>query len=93
MHFPEHWRDDGLEPHKVGALFLVGTESPDIYIDISDSIDRKIEALYCHVSQVGPKDKDPNNTLGNRIRERAQETGSKADYQYAEAFRHVKFGT
>ena len=93
LHFSEHLRDDGLEPHKVGSLFLVGTESPDVYIDVSDSIDCKIQALYCHVSQVGPKDKDLDNTLGKRIRERAQETGSKAGYQYAEAFRHIKFGT
>lgn len=52
LHYPQH-RAEGLEPHKVGEVFITGPDEPDFYIDIKDHLDKKIEALLCHRSQVG----------------------------------------
>jgi len=84
LYFPEHLKE-GLEPHKVAELWLFGAEYPDLYIDISETLDAKVHALRAHVSQVG-EGKD----LEERIRERAAEVGASQGIPYAEAFKVIK---
>lgn len=81
--FPE-LLEDGLEPHRVAELYFILTLQPDTYVDISATIDRKIEALMCHKSQVGPE-------AGERVRQRNAEWGKEIDCGYAEAFRVMRF--
>ncbi len=50
--FPE-LLDEGYEPHDVERVYLNLTDKVNHHIDITASIDRKIEALLCHKSQVG----------------------------------------
>lgn len=84
LYFPEHLKE-GLEPHKAAELWLFGAEYPDLYIDISETLDVKVHALRAHVSQVG-EGKD----LEERIRERAAEVGASQGIPYAEAFKVIK---
>ena len=51
LSYPEH-EAEGLEPHKVGEVFVAGPDEPEIFIDISDYVDKKIDALLSHKSQV-----------------------------------------
>jgi len=39
--------------HKVREVWIQWTPSPDTWVDISETIDVKAEALRCHKSQVG----------------------------------------
>jgi LmbE family N-acetylglucosaminyl deacetylase len=43
--------DEGFEPWAVGEIYLVIAGVPDVFVDITDTFDRKMEALRCHVSQ------------------------------------------
>jgi len=44
---------EGLEPHTVDEVWLTaGTTDPTHYTDVSDTVDRKIEALLSHKSQM-----------------------------------------
>jgi LmbE family N-acetylglucosaminyl deacetylase len=43
--------EEGWEPWTVAELWLMAVESPDRFVDITPAVDRKIEALMCHVSQ------------------------------------------
>jgi LmbE family N-acetylglucosaminyl deacetylase len=43
--------DEGLEPWSVDEVWLQASASPDTYVDTTNVIDRKLEALRCHVSQ------------------------------------------
>ena len=52
--YPEH-EAEGLESHKTGQVFVSGPEEPDVFMDISDTFDLKIQALRCHQSQVGDR--------------------------------------
>jgi LmbE family N-acetylglucosaminyl deacetylase len=74
----------GLEPHKVAQLWLYGAETPDHYVDISGSLDKKVHALKAHASQVGTAE-----TLEQRMRERAEEVGKQGGLPMAEAFKVV----
>ncbi len=50
--FVELWRDEGLEPHKVRHVYLSGTLDPNVKINISDVLDRKIAAILEHKCQI-----------------------------------------
>jgi LmbE family N-acetylglucosaminyl deacetylase len=80
--FPELLAE-GYEPHQVKEVYITGTEKPNIHVDISATLDRKIEALRCHKSQLDPGD-------GQWVREWAAETGKAVGLEYAEAFRVMK---
>ena len=83
LQFNEHIRE-GLEPHKVKEIFIFGTEHPNVLVDISETIEDKIEALKLHVTQVGPPEQ-----LAERIRTRSAQVAEPHGLAYAEAFRRV----
>jgi LmbE family N-acetylglucosaminyl deacetylase len=85
------WPELGA-PHKVHALYISSTRFPNRWIDVTDTIDRKIAALNEHRSQLGERD------ISDMIKEwaiAASATGKwdgEADRRpkYAEAFRVMK---
>src|SRR5690606_42148615 len=44
--------DEGLSPHQVQDIYMVSPAFPNLRIDITDTIDQKLEAMRCHRSQV-----------------------------------------
>lgn len=81
--FPELLAE-GYEPHQVKELYITDTSSGSIeYVDIEGVLDRKIEALRCHKSQLDPGD-------GKWIRDWAAETGNAGGLAFAEAFRVMR---
>jgi len=81
--FPE-LREEGLEPHQVREVLIASGPEPDTWIDISDTIDLKIEALRQHASQF-PDRWDP----GEMVRGWAAENGEQAGIPYAEVYRRI----
>lgn len=75
---------EGLEPHKVKEIFVFGTEQPNVLVDISETIEDKIEALKLHVSQVGAAEE-----LAERIKTRSAQVAEPHGLTYAEAFRRI----
>lgn len=55
--------DEGLEPHTVDEVYLMAMAQGDTIVDITDTVDRKLEALRCHASQY-----DDWDALAERIR-------------------------
>jgi LmbE family N-acetylglucosaminyl deacetylase len=84
-YFPEQITD-GLSVHQVGAVYLTGTLEPNAWVDIGDTLERKIDALFCHSSQLT----DAGDWFRQFLRERAADAGGSAG-RYAEAFRRVSF--
>jgi LmbE family N-acetylglucosaminyl deacetylase len=83
--YPEHLRE-GLEPHKVREVYLWGSEEPDTYLDVSDTFRTKMDALYCHLSQVG----HPHEDREKRARARYAQAGKKIGVPLAETFKHIQ---
>jgi LmbE family N-acetylglucosaminyl deacetylase len=44
---------EGLAPHPVNEVWVVGLEPTNLFVDITDVFDQKVKALSSHVSQVG----------------------------------------
>ena len=84
--FPE-LLDEGLEPHFVRDVYLVSGVQPNLRIDISDTMERKVAAMQHHYSQVA----DAGRTAGF-MRERAAATAAGTAFAYAEAFQFLRMG-
>jgi len=77
----------GLEPHKVAEILFWGAEDINYRSDITDTFDRKIDALRCHASQMREfKTTDPVDWLRDRCREMAQGEA----FELAEGFHRVE---
>ncbi len=74
----------GLSPCRVKEVYLFGTGSPDFWVDISETIEIKLQAVRCHESQglTAPQVQD-------RIRNRASEVGRAKGYSFGEAFKRM----
>lgn len=84
LYFPDHLAE-GIQPHKTAEIWYFGSEAPDVFVDITDTFENKIEALKAHVSQVGD-----GATLDERLRERSRELAKDQPFELAEAFKSVK---
>ena len=81
LYFPETG-----PPHQVRVVYLSGTLEPDVWVDVSATLDVKLEAVLCHSSQVG----ETGEWLRGAIRQRAEEGGRQAGVRYAEGFRRLR---
>ena len=80
--------DEGLEPFEIPNLWIPTYEGEaDTFVDITETIDLKIEALRCHKSQIHDWPVD------DWIRERAKERGAAGGMEYAESFRTFRLKT
>jgi LmbE family N-acetylglucosaminyl deacetylase len=80
LSFPELYAE-GYKPHKVETVLLNHFEDYNFVVDITNSIDLKMQALAAHISQMP----DIKSTQ-NRMRQTAKNTGAKAGYEYGEGF-------
>jgi LmbE family N-acetylglucosaminyl deacetylase len=79
-HFPE-LLEEGFEPWRgLREVYLMGPGDHAVAVDISATIDRKIEALRSHVSQVGEWDVEPV------VRQWTADNGKAHGYDHAELF-------
>ncbi len=87
LSFIELWRDEKLEPHIVREVWVCGTLQPDTILDVTDTWEIKIKALYEHKSQIGEPEK-----LAERMRARRTPDSNADNPHYEEKFRRVILG-
>lgn len=88
LYYPEHG-EEGLEAHRVDELLLAGSDEPDYHVDIGPYLDRKLEALLCHASQLGGRTREE---LVRGWRERARQARRDGWRPERESFRRVRIG-
>ena len=87
LHFPEQITEEGLEPHKVRRVLLWGADRPDVIVDTSSGIQRHIDALYRHESQVGGL--RGGMGVGDRIKERGAQAANGYPFEYGQTYRQL----
>jgi LmbE family N-acetylglucosaminyl deacetylase len=87
LNFVELWKDEGLEPHIVREVWVCGTLQPDVTLDVTDTWEIKIKALFEHKSQIGEPEK-----LVERMHSRRTPDSTPENPRYEEKFRRLVLG-
>ncbi|OGZ24906.1 MAG: hypothetical protein A2896_02140 [Candidatus Nealsonbacteria bacterium RIFCSPLOWO2_01_FULL_43_32] len=74
-----------IKPHTIKEAWFFASHSPNLWIDISKTINKKIEALLAHASQISSE-----KELRKKISGWAKETGQEKHLKYAEKFRKLE---
>jgi LmbE family N-acetylglucosaminyl deacetylase len=84
MYFPELLKE-GLLPHSPKEIWLSGSNEPNQWVNVNDTLESKLAAIHEHKSQI----KEPAE-LDKRIRERLRRSDVDGEF-YAESFRVIRF--
>ena len=84
---PHYFPEQG-PAHQVSVAYLSGTLEPDLWVDVTETIDIKVAAVGCHRSQLP----ESGSWADDVVRGRAAEEGSRAGVSYAEGFRRLYIG-
>lgn len=79
----------GVEPVRVNTVLLAGSNEPNYYVDVSDQMERRIDALLRHASQVQAANREE---MVKRMRGRAEQAARAGRTPWAEGFRRLTFG-
>ena len=86
LNFIELERDEGLTPHKVRQVWISGTQTPTVRMDVTSYLETKIASLREHKSQIADMEAMAERQRGNRDPE------SPPDYpRFVESFRVITF--
>ncbi len=80
-----HYYPDAGPVHQVAGVLLSGTLEPNVWVDVGETLEAKVEALSCHRSQLTGDDA----WLRSFVRQRAEDSGRLAGVRYAEGFRRL----
>jgi LmbE family N-acetylglucosaminyl deacetylase len=83
LYFPE-----AGPAHQVGTVLLSGTLEPDVWVDITSTVDVKGRAVACHASQFP----DGGDWAATAMRLAAEDAGRRAGVPCAEGFRRLRLG-
>ena len=83
--FPELLRE-GLRPHRVKEIWVVGNERANHYIDATPFVEKKIEAIRCHKSQLD----SASSEVPDWVYHWMKWAGGRPGYDYAEAYRRIE---
>jgi LmbE family N-acetylglucosaminyl deacetylase len=80
-----HYFPEAGPAHQVESVFMSATLEPNVWVDVGQAIDTKIEAVLCHRSQLG----EGGEFYRDALRQRAEDGGRLAGVRYAEGFRRL----
>lgn len=89
LHFPEQIAHEGLAPHKVRELWYWGADEPNVIVDVTEGIERRIAALVRHESQLPGFNVAAGETIGARLKQSAAAAAEGYGFRYGAVFRRL----
>jgi len=83
LYYPEQVRKEGLTPYQVPQVYYYDTPYSNVWVNIEETIETKIDALAKHVSQKG----SDRAKIADDMKKRAERDGAAKGIRYAEGFR------
>jgi len=83
-----HYFPNAGPAHQVSTVLMSGTLEPDVWVDISATVDVKGAAVACHRSQFA----DGGEWASTAVRLGAEDAGRQAGVPFAEGFRRLRLG-
>jgi len=78
VYFPD-LLEQGLQPHTVRSIWVMGTAAPNHFVDVSATWEQKVQAIRCHATQYR---EDPSDVVSAQMADLGQPHG----LAFAEAF-------
>lgn len=91
-HLFQELEAEGLSAHKVKKVYVSTWDDADTFVNISDTIDLKIEALFAHKSQMDEMIRQGQGKLediSGWVKQWSSERGKGKEMAYAESFRVI----
>src|SRR5436190_21797571 len=85
LYYPEHLRNEKLQPWEVAEVYYYDTPDPNTWIDIGSTIEIKIDALGKHASQKGTD----REAIARGMKSKAEREGKDKSIHYAETLRRA----
>jgi LmbE family N-acetylglucosaminyl deacetylase len=90
-HYYAEFAAEGIRPWRTAEALLAATDEPNYHVDIGPYLERKVDAILCHTSQIDATDRDEMlkrwQERGRSNEERKKLTG----YDFAESFKRIEF--
>jgi len=83
-----HYFPEAGPAHEVATVLLSGTLEPDVWVDVTSTVERKGAAVACHRSQFP----DGADWAATAMRLAAEDAGRHAGVPCAEGFRRLRLG-
>lgn len=83
-----HYFPEAGPAHQVTEVLLSGTLHPDVWVDITGTVELKGRAVGCHRSQFP----DDDGWAATAVRLSAEDAGIQAGVPFAEGFRRLRLG-
>jgi LmbE family N-acetylglucosaminyl deacetylase len=80
--------DEGLEPVKLKGVWLMMNAEPNLVVDVTEVMDKRIESLRCHVSQLV---EEPGDNDIEFVHQMASWSAAGQPFRYGEAFKVFRF--
>ena len=81
--------EEGLTTHAVTEVWVPALTDADLYVDVTDVVQRKMDAIWCMWSQNGEADGDRDWMFTSRVAPEMEEAGRRIGVRYAERFRRI----
>ena len=76
---------EGPPPHSVGEICLFQTDNPDFWVDVTETLELKLQAIREHRSQTAHSGEE----IMKRVRKWAETAGKEAGVALAEGFKAI----
>jgi LmbE family N-acetylglucosaminyl deacetylase len=83
LYYADQIKKDGLSPHQVQQIYYYDTLEPNVWVDIQETIEIKIDALAKHVSQKGAD----RAKIAEDMKSKAWRDGAAKGIRFAESLR------
>jgi LmbE family N-acetylglucosaminyl deacetylase len=90
-HYYAEFAREGIGPWRTAEALLAATDDANYHVDVGPYLERKVEAILCHTSQIDGASRDD---MLKRWRERAKgdkDRRKKTGYDFAESFKRIEF--
>ena len=90
-HYYPEFNTDGAGPWRTAEALLAATEDANLHVDVAPYLEKKVDAILCHTSQIDVISRDE---MLKRWRERARadkERRKQTGHEFAESFRRLEF--
>lgn len=84
--------DEGLTAHAVTEVWVPATNDANLFVDVTEVVERKMDAIWCMWSQNGEAGGDRGWMFEQRVAPPMREAGQLIGARYAERFRRIPIG-